>query len=87
MVGKLCQEIKSTHPGTSESEITGRAYTYLLKLQNKTFYPLIAEACKVYFKSLKDDKNRRDKGKHDIHRRSLKLARRIKQVCHWQTLQ
>ena len=78
VVGKVCQETKSTHPGTTESEITGKIHhTVVFSAIIVTLY---AEACKVYFKSLKDDENRRHKGKHEMHRRSLKLTRRSKQV-------
>ena len=42
---------------------------------------MFIEACRIYFKSLVDDKRRKDTGNHTSHRRSLKLRRRIKQVA------
>lgn len=37
-------------------------------------------ACKTYFRSLKDDNRRESRGVLNVHRKDLKVRKRIKQV-------
>ena len=77
----ILREIQTDIPNAKEEEIVSQ---YLMQLRSK-FSPLILSyyhigGCRVYFKSLNDDKKRRTSGAYNQHRIKQKKNGRLKHV-------
>ena len=80
VLADIKKEIGSIHPEIEQKEISSNYWVIIIFKRGLLSSCLIAGACKTYFRSLKDDNRRKSKGVFNIHRKDLKVRKRLKQV-------